>query len=877
MKTGFLLGARKYLLALVFGCVALFAAADAVAQIGGFSTEQIKALQDGVDSSQTVSSDDDSSSDSEIQEYDGPEVTDRPSRLEIFYSNRAGEALLQFGYEAFGAGRDIVLSKIGGVQEDYVIGIGDTISVDLRGQENESYRLKVDNVGRIILPKLDPVTAAGMRFGDFRAHLERQIESAYIATNVFISIGEVRQVSVLMSGEVNNPGPLALSGLATSVDALLLAGGIKKTGSLRNITVSRSDQIISIDLYSVLLGAQKNTDFSLMEGDRIHVAPIGKVVAIGGWIKRPGIYELSRQKPALTAAEMIELAGGYEVKGRYGLSLLQVNAGGAVKVLDVVPSETQMHEGDLLLVEPNDERSRGAVYLEGHVRQSGTVALGAASTLKTLLAEGDILGSSAYMPFALVARIDPGTRLKTYIPFSPVDVIYGGSDLVLAEDDVVHIFSIDEVSAISQALKKRASGEEGDLIESPATDLGARQLEGIIASRVEQVREGEVNRLGNAQSRGIELEDPVPSPTSRELLKSALSQMGQGRKIDVTDGVLLSLFEESRISVYGAVKAPGDYFVMPGIALGQILDVAGGLALQADRSAVEITTTVFQPSLGTSRTERRNITLSPEVLRNVKLGPLDSVRVRRVFSNRISGSVRIAGEVKYSGHFDLLRGERLSSLLQRAGGLTSTAYPYGAVFTRVSAAKAEKEARDLLVGRMESQLTTVVGTQNIGSDGAMFLSNLLAKLKDAPVIGRVTIEADPAVLVASSKNDLLLEPGDSLTVPPRPNSITVVGDVLSPSSYRFDTSLDGKDYIKLAGGYGRFADKKRVFVIMPDGQARRMSRGALRFGDNMLAPGTVIIVPRNLTPIQWREFFLSVTQISSQLALTAASVAVIGN
>lgn len=369
MKTGFPQWAGWRLLAASCGCVMIFAGANVSAQVDSFSSEQIEALRERVEGNDASFSGSVASSEKQqIQEYEGPVIDDLPSRLEIFYSNRAGEPLLQFGYEIFGSGRDVIVRKMGGVQENYVIGIGDTISVDLRGQENRSYRLKVDNVGRILLPKLDPIMAAGRRFGDFRLQLERKIESAYIATNVFASIDEVRQVSILMSGEVNSPGPLTLSGLSTSVDALLLAGGIKKTGSLRDIRVMRGDQVIPIDLYTILLGSQENTDFSLMEGDRIHVAPIGGVVAAGGWVKRPGIYELSRKKPSLQADEMITLAGGFEVKGRYGLSLMQVEAVGAVKVLDVIASRTLMHEGDLLLVEPNDERARGAVYLEGHVK-----------------------------------------------------------------------------------------------------------------------------------------------------------------------------------------------------------------------------------------------------------------------------------------------------------------------------------------------------------------------------------------------------------------------------------------------------------------------------------------------------------------------------
>lgn len=353
--------------------------------------------------------------------------------------------------------------------------------------------------------------------------------------------------------------------------------------------------------------------------------------------------------------------------------------------------------------------------------------------------------------------------------------------------------------------------------------------------------------------------------------------MGLGRRIDFTDTVLLSLFRESRISFFGAVKAPGDYFVMPGISLGQALEVAGGPAIQADLSAVEITSTIYEPMLGTSQTERHMMSLSPETLENVKLGPLDVVRVRRVYSNRIEGSVAIEGEVRYPGRFDLMRGERLSSLLQRAGGLTSTAYPYGAVFTRISAAKAEKEARDRLVDQMESQLATIVATENMGSEGSTFLANLIVRLKEVPSRGRISIEVDPAVLVVNGKLDPLLEPGDNLTIPPRPNSVTVIGEVLSPSSYRFEAAYDGRDYIQIAGGYAQFADKRRAFIILPNGKAKRLDSSRFRFGDQMIAPGSVVVVPRNLRPFQWDEILTSITQISSQLALTAASVSVIGS
>lgn len=318
MKSSFIGQAKVWLLVVVFCSLAFTQGRVVSAQIGGLSSDQIEALKERAETGEADTDLEKTSDEPEVQKYEGEPIVDLPSRLEIFYSNRAGQPLLQFGYETFGRGRDVILRSTAGPLENYTLGIGDTISIDLRGQENRSFRLKVDNAGRIILPKLKPILASGRRFGDFREQLERKIESAYIATNVFASIDEVRQVSVLISGEVNNPGPMTLNGLSTSVDALLLAGGIKNTGSLRNIKVYRGDQTIEVDLYSVLLGHQQSNDYSLMEGDRIHVAPISKVIAVGGWVKRPGIYELSAEKPELSVEEMIELAGGYEIRGDTG-------------------------------------------------------------------------------------------------------------------------------------------------------------------------------------------------------------------------------------------------------------------------------------------------------------------------------------------------------------------------------------------------------------------------------------------------------------------------------------------------------------------------------------------------------------------------------
>lgn len=103
----------------------------------------------------------------------------------------------------------------------------------------------------------------------------------------------------------------------------------------------------------------------------------------------------------------------------------------------------------------------------------------------------------------------------------------------------------------------------------------------------------------------------------------------------------------------------------------------------------------------------------------------------------------------------------------------------------------------------------------------------------------------------------------------------MVGEVLRPSSFLFEDRLDASDYINMAGGFGRMSDKRRSFIIMPDGSAVKLGNGKWQFSGKMLAPGAIIVVPRNLRPFQWNEFLTSMTAISSQLALTAASVSVV--
>ena len=174
------------------------------------------------------------------------------SPLEQDYCTRAGEPLLQFGDGIFDAPRTPQVLVNGAIPENYRLGIGDEIVITFRGQISLSTSAVVDREGRIILADMDPISAAGRTFGDFRGELEARVDAAFRGTEVFASLGAVRLVSVSVVGEVHAPGVHQLTGLSTILDAISRAGGIKKTGSLRRISVQRAGTIFWIDMYDLL-------------------------------------------------------------------------------------------------------------------------------------------------------------------------------------------------------------------------------------------------------------------------------------------------------------------------------------------------------------------------------------------------------------------------------------------------------------------------------------------------------------------------------------------------------------------------------------------------------------------------------------------------
>jgi protein involved in polysaccharide export with SLBB domain len=379
------------------------------------------------------------------------------SRLEQIMSQRAGVRLQEFGYEQMGVGRPVTLPQVGGVQDDYILGPGDEIVITLRGQDNSERRVMVDREGNVILPRVSPIGAAGLRFGEFRTQLLAAIHNAYMATDAYVSIGRLRQISVMVAGEVGSPGVRTLTGLSTPIDAILVSGGVKKTGSLRNVRLIHQGRAIPIDLYGFLTTGVTPRQVTLGDGDRIVVPALTKVVAAAGWLRRPGIYEIPDGQSAMTVRSLSNLAGGLEVRGRYRLAILHIQNDGQTQLVPVTNQASIVRDGEILMALPGADQVVDRATLSGGTSLSGSYSIKNGGRLSEILKAPGALGTSPYTIFGIISRRDPRTLLRTLIAFSPIAALSGDDDPQLISGDIVRVFSMRESRMLSRSLAAFAS------------------------------------------------------------------------------------------------------------------------------------------------------------------------------------------------------------------------------------------------------------------------------------------------------------------------------------------------------------------------------------------------------------------------------------
>ncbi|MBT1073022.1 SLBB domain-containing protein [Pelotalea chapellei] len=360
--------------------------------------------------------------------------------------------------------------------------------------------------------------------------------------------------------------------------------------------------------------------------------------------------------------------------------------------------------------------------------------------------------------------------------------------------------------------------------------------------------------------------------------------------------------EKPVVAINGFVKNPGTYDFYPGMTVRDLIAAAGSAKRNAILDFAELTRVSITGDKAKSSRIQINLEKAlsngdPE--NNLLLQP-DDVLIVRGISEWVEATdrfVTLKGEVKFPGVYSVTRGEKLSSVIQRAGGYTAKAYLNGAKFTRRSVMEIQQKRMDEIIARTEKDilqkqfaLSYVAASREELEGTRAALDGLLKsieRLKSLKAEGRIVIRLAALEKLKTSSYDLEMEGGDTVEIPPRPNVVNVMGQVYNQTTFvHLPDSSDVETYLSKAGGPTRDAETSDMYIIKVDGSvySRQQSSFGIKWNDDArkwnlgsfmassMDPGDTLVVPQKLERTAWLRDIKDITTILSQVALTAGSV-----
>jgi protein involved in polysaccharide export with SLBB domain len=280
------------------------------------------------------------------------------------------------------------------VTPEYLIGPGDELLVRAWGQIDVNYRAVVDRTGAIYLPKIGPISVAGVRYDQLNTYMKAAISRVFKNFDLDVTLGRLRAVQVFVVGQVRRPGSYTVSSLSTLVNALFASGGPSKRGSMRHILLKRQGKdVTDFDLYDLIAFGDKSKDVQLLSGDVILVPPVGRLVALAGSVNVPGIYELKEHE---TLGEILGYAGGFTTTASGQKTFIDRIDDRRVRHtaeldLSSVGLKTELKDGDIVRLLHISPRFDNAVTLRGNVAVPGRYPWRQGMRVKDLIPSRDAL------------------------------------------------------------------------------------------------------------------------------------------------------------------------------------------------------------------------------------------------------------------------------------------------------------------------------------------------------------------------------------------------------------------------------------------------------------------------------------------------------
>ena len=739
------------------------------------------------------------------------------------------------------------------VGPDYVLGPGDGLVINLWGSISQRLSRSVDRQGQVALPEAGTITVAGLTIAQAQETIQKALSTQFQNIRVEISPMRLRTVRVYVVGDVQRPGAYDVSSLSTPLNALFAAGGPTSRGSLRTLRQYRGSQLVrEFDLYDFLLHGVRSDVDRLLPGDTLLVPPVGPQVTVIGMVRRPAIYEL---KGEAGLNDVLELAGGVLVSATLRqINVERVEAHQRRTMLSVQLGEAALSPQQPATVEPASSSS-------SLVALASTPAAAGTSSPAVLKSEaGDQKPEGSLEP--AVEKREPPEKALAAFRVQDGDHVLVSPILPYNEKAVYlqgHVFRPGKIPY-----------RDGMTI----TDV-LRSYQDVMP---EPANHAEVIRL-------------LPPDFRPTTISFSLSDVLSGddainlQPFDVIRVYSRYEIDRPKVSIYGEVLRPGEYPMASGMTVAGLVSMAGGFKRSAYRESADLSSYVVQDGEKV-RTEQKAVQLSAAMERDktadLILKPGDVLSIRQLTGwNDIGTSVTIRGEVGHAGTYGIQEGERLSSVLKRAGGLRETAYPAGAVLERVEVREFGEKTRSELIRRIESTNTDFKpGLANAQEQMSTFQAmqqqrqEILGSLRRHPASGRQVIKIGSDIAKwENTPADVVMRAGDILLIPKRPDFVLVSGQVFNNSAITYAPGHQAVWYLRQAGGPTQQANKKSIFIIRANGAVIGGAQGLWKSNvlSTQMQPGDSIVVPEKIVSgSQFWKNLIGIAQVASATAVTAA-------
>lgn len=404
---------------------------------------------------------------------------DLPSNFQRFVQQATGRMLPVYGQNLFSAPSGYVPIVQAPVPNDYLLGPGDEVRLQVWGAIDAELNLVINRHGQINLPKVGVINLTGVRAGDLESVLRSKIGRVFTNFNLNATLGRLRSIQVYVVGQARQPGTYTVSSLSTLINALFEVGGPGSNGSMRNIQLKRDGRLVGkMDLYDFIARGDRGGDVPLQPGDVIVIPPVGPRVAVLGAFEQPAIYEL---KGAGSVGEVLALGGGLSVLATPGKVLLERIDPAATTArhvedfaLDAAGLKRPLRDGDILTLFEISPQFANAVTLRGNVAAPLRYPYAAGMRVRDLIPDREALITPDYYQrknllvqfdkadaadvergvrnlldevnwdYAVIERLDRATLTTRLIPFNLARAVIDGDaqhNLALQPGDIVTILS----------------------------------------------------------------------------------------------------------------------------------------------------------------------------------------------------------------------------------------------------------------------------------------------------------------------------------------------------------------------------------------------------------------------------------------------------